>query len=156
MTPMAAQKQAGFEIRNAGKVLSVVILGRADPSASTPFERNRLRVQILASVDGLRADFSTYLWAHELANLRTALDTLNRSLHLDPVAFSPYERTVLLSIRHRGQGHIDIDVTLEPALQQPEDSQSSMRFSVYIDQTGLTGLVSQLSDLLNLFPVDPM
>ncbi len=155
MTSTTLAKQA-FEIRAAEKKLSVAILGRADPNASTPFERNRLRVQILASADGISADFATFLWAHELANLHTSLETLSRTLHRDLITFTPYERTVLISVTHRGQGHIEIDVTLEPTMQRPEDTQSLMRFSLQVDQTQLPTLVSELSDLLRVFPVEPM
>jgi hypothetical protein len=153
---MGAKGTAGFQIHSAQKALSVHILGRTEPGGKTPFERNRLRAHIVASADGLRADFATFLWTHELANLRSGLETLSRTLHLEPLVFSPYERSIILSIRHEGEGRIGIDVTLEPPTRRLEEGQSSMRFSVTIDQTELPEVIAQLSQLMDAYPVEPM
>lgn len=155
MSSTLTNKTASFALRAAGKWLRVEVCGR-DHEAETAFERNRLHVRIRASADGISADFMSFLWAHELANLRNSLETFARTLHSEGVSFVPYERTVLLSIMHSGRGQIDVEVTLEPTQEKPDQMQTSMRLGLCIDQTELSDLTTQLSALLRAFPVEPM
>jgi len=126
--------------------LTIQVLSR---SAELDFwDGNWLDCNILIEAGGFRATFNANLRTDELERFFLDVKILYGSLRGEAI-FDSMEEQLYICLKGDGLGHI----TAEGVARDRPGTGNELKFVLELDQTHLFGTMSQLSELLNRFPV---
>ena len=139
---------AEFEVRGDGALIRVSILGYEIPDAQDYWDGNWLNATAHIAISGFRAEFPYAARASDLAGFLAELSALHSSLK-ETASLQSLEPEIMLNAHVDAQGRMEWDCLA----QHPLGYGPKFEFRFTADQSYLPELISQLTAVLDKYPV---
>ena len=148
MAARSTRSSDGIEVRGDGTSIRISVYGRERPTNIDYFDGNWLSASVAVAISGFRADFPFAVLAQDLAKFHAEIIALHDSLE-GSAEFMPTEPSVILQVAIDGFGRL----AWKCKAQHPLGYGATLEFEFTADQSYLPSLISQLSGVLEKYPV---